>query len=45
MQLKNEQVQDIKASRDLSIMIKKLLLQMITQKSKTFTDHEIKFAL
>jgi len=26
MQLKNEQVQDIKASRDLSVVIKKILL-------------------
>ncbi len=29
MQLKNEQVQDIKASRDLSVMIKKVLLHII----------------
>ncbi len=29
MQLKNEQVQDIKVSRDLSVMIKKILLHVI----------------
>jgi len=45
MQLKNEQVQDIEASRDLSIVIKKILLRMIMQKSNAFTDHEIRFAL
>jgi hypothetical protein len=45
MQLKNEQVQDIEASRDLSVVIKKILLQIIMQKSSAFTDHEIRFAL
>jgi len=45
MQLKNEQVQDIEASRDLSVVIKKILLQIIMQKSNAFTDHEIRFAL
>jgi hypothetical protein len=45
MQLKNEQVQDIEASRDLSVVIKKILLQMIMQKINAFTNHEIRFAL
>ena len=34
-QLKNEQTQDIKTSRELSVVIKKILLQMIMQKSNT----------
>jgi hypothetical protein len=45
MQLKNEQVQDIETSKDLSVMIKKILLQMIMQKSNAFINHEFKFAL
>ncbi len=45
MQLENEQVQDIKASRDLSVMIKKVLLHVIMQKDNAFINHEIKFAL
>jgi hypothetical protein len=45
MQLKNEQVQDIKVSRNLSVVIKKILLQMIMQKSNAFIDYEIRFAL
>jgi hypothetical protein len=45
MQLKNEQMQDIEVSRDLSVVIKKILLQMIMQKSNAFTDHEIRFTL
>jgi len=45
MQLKNEQVQDIEASRDLSVVIKKILLRIIMQKSNAFTDHEIRFTL
>ncbi len=45
MQLENEQVQDIKASRDLSVMIKKILLHMIMQKDNAFINHEIRFAL
>ncbi len=34
-QLKNEQMQDIKTSRELSVVIKKILLRMIMQKSNT----------
>jgi hypothetical protein len=45
MQLENEQVQDIEASRDLSVVIKKILLRIIIQKSNAFTDHEIRFTL
>jgi len=45
MQLKNEQMQDIETSRDLSVMIKKILLQMIMQKSNAFINHVIRFAL
>jgi hypothetical protein len=45
IQLKNEQVQNIKASRDLFVVIKKILLRMIMQKNNAFIDHEIKFAL
>jgi hypothetical protein len=45
MQLKNEQMQDIEASRDLSVVIKKILLRVIMQKSNAFIDHEIRFAL
>jgi len=45
MQLKNEQVQDIETSRNLSVVIKKILFQMIMQKSNTFINHEFKFAL
>ncbi len=45
MQLKNEQMQDIKTSRDLSVVIKKILLQMIIQKSNAFIKIEIKFML
>ncbi len=44
-QLKNDQVQDIKTSRELFIMIKKILLQMIMQKSNAFINHEIRFVL
>jgi len=44
-QLKNEQVQDIKTSRELSVVIKKILLRMIMQKSNVFINHEIKFML
>ncbi len=44
-QLKNDQVQDIKTSRKLSVVIKKILLQMIMQKSNAFINHEIKFVL
>ncbi len=45
MQLENEQMQDIKTSRDLSVVIKKILLQMIMQKSNAFINHVIRFAL
>jgi hypothetical protein len=45
MQLKNKQVQDIKTSRDLSVVIKKILLQMIMQKNNAFTNYKIRFAL
>jgi hypothetical protein len=45
MQLKNEQVQDIETSRDLFIVIKKILFQMIIQKSNAFINHEFKFML
>ena len=44
-QLKNDQVQDIKTSRKLSVVIKKIFLQMIMQKSNAFINHEIKFVL
>ena len=44
-QLKNDQVQDIKTSRKLSVVIKKILLQLIMQKSNAFINHEIKFVL
>ncbi len=44
-QLKNEQVQDIETSRELSVVIKKILLQMIMQKSNAFINHEIRFVL
>ncbi len=44
-QLKNDQVQDIETSRELSIVIKKILLQMIMQKSNAFINHEIRFVL
>ncbi len=44
-QLKNEQVQDIETSRELSVMIKKILLRMIMQKSNAFINHEIRFVL
>ncbi len=44
-QLKSEQVQDIKTSRELFVVIKKILLQMIMQKSNAFINHEIKFVL
>jgi len=45
MQLENEQMQDIETSRDLSVVIKKILLQMIMQKSNAFINHVIRFAL
>jgi hypothetical protein len=45
MQLKNEQVQNIETSRDLFVLIKKILLQIIMQESNAFTNHEIRFAL
>ncbi len=44
-QLKNDQVQDIKTSRELSVLIKKILLRMIMQKSNAFINHEIRFML
>ncbi len=44
-QLKNEQVQDIETSRELSVVIKKILLRMIMQKSNTFINHKIRFVL
>ncbi len=44
-QLKNEQVQDIETSRELSVVIKKILLRMIMQKSNAFINHEIRFVL
>ncbi len=44
-QLKNEQVQDIKTSRELFIVIKKILLWMIMQKSNAFINYKIKFVL
>jgi len=44
-QLKNDQVQDIETSRELFIVIKKILLQIIMQKSNAFINHEIKFML
>ncbi len=44
-QLKNKQVQDIETSRELSVVIKKILLQMIMQKSNAFINHEIRFML
>jgi len=44
-QLKNDQVQDIETSRELFIVIKKILLQIIMQKSNVFINHEIKFML
>jgi len=44
-QLKNEQVQNIKTSRELFIVIKKILLWMIMQKSNAFINHEIRFML
>ena len=44
-QLKNDQVQDIETSRELFIVIKKILLQIIMQKSNAVINHEIKFML
>ncbi len=44
-QLKNDQVQDIETSRELSVVIKKILLRMIMQKSNAFINHEIRFVL
>ena len=44
-QLKNDQVQDIETSRELSVVIKKILLQMIMQKSNAFINYEIRFVL
>ncbi len=38
-------MQDIKASRDLSVMIKKILLHVIMQKDNAFINYKIKFAL
>jgi len=45
MQLKKKQMQDIETSSDLSVVIKKILLQMIMQKNNAFINHEIRFAL
>ncbi len=45
MQLKNEQVQDIEASQGLSVVVKKVWLQVVMQKGNAFTNHEIRFAL
>jgi len=36
VQLKNDQMQDIETSRELSVVIKKILLRMIIQKSNAF---------
>jgi len=44
-QLKNKQVQNIETSRELFIVIKKILLWMIMQKSNAFINHEIRFML
>ena len=44
-QLKNDQVQDIETSRELFVVIKKILLRMIMQKSNAFINHEIRFVL
>jgi len=44
-QLENEQVQDIETSRELSVVIKKILLRMIMQKSNAFINHKIRFVL
>ncbi len=44
-QLENKQVQDIETSRELSVVIKKILLWMIMQKSNAFINHEIRFVL
>ncbi len=44
-QLKNDQVQDIETSRELSVVIKKILLRMIMQKSNAFINNEIRFVL
>jgi len=44
-QLKNDQVQDIETSRELSVVIKKILLQMIMQKSNAFINYKIRFVL
>ncbi len=44
-QLENEQVQDIETSRELSVVIKKILLRMIMQKSNAFINYEIRFVL
>ncbi len=45
MLLKNEQMQDIEISRDLFVVVKKILLQMIMQNNNAFINHEIKFML
>jgi len=45
VQLKNEQMQNIKTSKELSVMIKKILFQIIMQKSNAFINHKIKFML
>ncbi len=44
-QLKNEQMQNIKTSKELSVVIKKILLWMIMQKSNAFINHKIRFVL
>jgi len=44
-QLENDQVQDIETSRELFVVIKKILLQMIMQKSNAFINNEIRFML
>ncbi len=38
-------MQDIETSRELSVVIKKILLQMIMQKSNAFINYEIRFML
>ena len=45
VQLKNDQMQDIETSRELSVVIKKILLRLIIQKSNAFINHEIRFVL
>ncbi len=38
-------MQNIETSRELFVVIKKILLWMIMQKSNVFINHEIKFVL